>query len=133
MIGKTGESVLLKVTISNPQGNIIRIIDTYSDNTGTFTIDNFSVPSEATVGEWTINVRSGENFKEHKFMVLESTSTVKIFLDKTDKIYKMGDLMTINGRDVSLADPISISIMDTQKNEIAIMVPVVTGEGQYYQ
>ena len=133
VIGKTGESVLLKVTISNPQGNIIRIIDTYSDNTGTFTIDNFSVPSEATVGEWTINVRSGENFKEHKFMVLESTSTVKIFLDKTDKIYKMGDLMTINGRDVSLADPISISIMDTQKNEIATMVPVVTGEGQFYQ
>jgi len=133
VIGKTGENALLKVTILNPEGNVIRIIETYSDKTGTFTVDNFTVPSEANSGEWTIIVRSGENFKEHKFMVLESTSTVKIFLDKTDKIYGVGELMTINGRDVSLGVPISISINDPQENEIVLMIPVVTGEGQFYQ
>ena len=66
-------------------------------------------------------------------MVLESSSTVKIFLDKADKTYRMNDLMTINGRDVSNTEPISVSILDPQKNQIANMLPVVTGEGHFYQ
>ena len=92
VIGNTGANALLKVTILNAEGDVNRVIETYSDKFGTFTVNNFKVPSEASPGEWTINIRSGENFSENKFMVLEDTATVKIFLDKTDKTYAINNI-----------------------------------------
>ena len=132
VIGKTGENALLKVTILNPEGDVNRIIETYSDKFGTFTVNNFKVPSEASPGEWTISIRSGENFSDHKFMVLEDTSTVKIFLDKADKTYAKGDLMTINGRDIDLTTAYSITIEDSQENHVVDLILTVNSEGHFY-
>ena len=66
-------------------------------------------------------------------MVLEDTATVKIFLDKTDKTYAKGDLMTINGRDIDLSTAYSISIFDSQENQIADLSLSVNSKGHFYQ
>ena len=42
-------------------------------------------------------------------------------------------MITINGRDVDLSTAYSISIYDSQENEIVNMIPVVTAEGHFYQ
>ena len=65
-------------------------------------------------------------------MVLEDTSTVKIFLDKADKTYAKGDLMTINGRDIDLTTAYSITIEDSQENHVVDLILTVNSEGHFY-
>ena len=65
ILGNTGAiNVLLDITISDPNGKIIKKIETFSDKFGVFKIDNFRIPLDAVIGEWTINAKSGGNFKD---------------------------------------------------------------------
>ena len=56
ILGNTGSiNVLLDVTISDSNGNVIKKIETFSDRFGVFKIDNFRIPSDGQPGMWTIN------------------------------------------------------------------------------
>ena len=71
ILGNTGAiNVLLDITITDPNGIVIKKIETFSDRFGVFKIDNFRIPMEGENGEWTINAKSGGNFKESVFTVI---------------------------------------------------------------
>ncbi|MBT3591951.1 MAG: hypothetical protein HN504_03680, partial [Candidatus Nitrosopelagicus sp.] len=68
---------------------------TFSDRFGVFKIDNFRIPSDAKVGVWTINVKSGANFDTFTFTVLGDDDELVIKLDKNS--YQSNEFMTISG------------------------------------
>ena len=71
IIGNTGSSSLLNVEIIDPSGIMFRVYETFSDNVGTFKVDEFRIPDEAGIGKWTIKISSGENIKEQQFIVMQ--------------------------------------------------------------
>ena len=96
ILGKTGgTNVLLDITISDPNDRIIKKIQTFSDKSGVFKIDNIRIPSDAVIGEWVIDVKSGGNFNDSKFLVVGIESEFSILTDKI--IYNSNDMMNISG------------------------------------
>ena len=95
IIGKTGNSVILTVSIIDPTGSVIREFDTFTDRIGTFKVDNFKIPSNGRTGDWIIKIGNNANVVEKSFSVVELTDMVQVNLDKDDRIYRDGDLMAI--------------------------------------
>ncbi len=62
VLGETKPNVLLTLTLTDPDGNEVKTIETNSDKNGKVTEDTFRVPSEAKSGMWTIHAKSGSNF-----------------------------------------------------------------------
>ena len=70
VLGDTGSNVLLTLTLIDPNGNEIKIIETFSDKNGKITENSFRIPSDAIPGVWTINAKSGSNFDNNEINVI---------------------------------------------------------------
>ena len=63
-------NVLLTLTMINPNGDEIKIKETFSDKNGKISEDSFRIPSDAISGTWKINAKSGANFANIEIEVL---------------------------------------------------------------
>ena len=72
ILGDTGSNVLLTLTLIDPNGNEVKIKETFSDKNGKITESSFRIPSDAIPGLWTINAKSGSNFDNDEIEVLGS-------------------------------------------------------------
>lgn len=70
VLGSTGPNVILNLSLIDPDGNEIKLRETYSDKTGKISEDSFKVPSDAKPGVWTIKAKSGANFDITEINVL---------------------------------------------------------------
>ncbi|AFS83309.1 hypothetical protein [Candidatus Nitrosopumilus sediminis] len=62
ILGDTGSNVLITITLIDPDGNEIKVKETFSDKNGKISEGSFRVPTDAIPGEWVINAKSGSNF-----------------------------------------------------------------------
>lgn len=60
---------MLSIALINPDGNEVKVENSFSDKQGKITENSFRVPSEAKPGTWTLNAKSGANFDNHEFEV----------------------------------------------------------------
>jgi hypothetical protein len=74
VLGNTGENVLLTLTMIDPNGDEIKIKETFSDKNGKISEGSFRIPSDGIAGIWTINAKSGANFDNAEFEVLKDIS-----------------------------------------------------------
>ena len=70
ILGNTGSNILLTITLINPDGEIIKVKDTFSDKNGKISEGSFRVPSDGISGTWVINAKSGSNFDNEEINVL---------------------------------------------------------------
>ena len=70
LLGDTSENVLLTVSLMDPDGNIIKEKESFSDKNGKITESSLRIPTDAKQGMWKINVKSGANFDIVEFEVL---------------------------------------------------------------
>lgn len=70
VLGSTGPNVILNLALIDPDGNEIKLRETYSDKTGKISEDSFRIPSDAKPGVWTIKAKSGANFDITEINVL---------------------------------------------------------------
>ena len=117
ILGNTGSiNVLLDVVISNPDGTIIKKVETFSDRFGLFKIDNFRIPVDAQVGKWTVNAKSGGNFKETEFRVSGESTTLSILTDKNE--YQPNELINFSGTGARSSSTVTIKIFDSEGEQI---------------
>ena len=71
ILGDTAASnVLLTLTMINPNGDEIKIKETFSDKNRKISESSFRIPSDAIPGTWKINAKSGANFANLEIEVL---------------------------------------------------------------
>ena len=70
LLGDTAENVLLTVSLMNPDGNIIKEKESFSDKDGKIIENSLRIPTDAKHGIWKINVKSGANFDTIEIEVL---------------------------------------------------------------
>ena len=70
ILGETGANVLLTITMTDPDGNLIKTKDTFSDKNRKISEESFRIPSDAAPGTWIIKAQSGSNFAEIEIEVL---------------------------------------------------------------
>lgn len=96
ILGKTDTAnVLLEIKIINSNGNIIKKIDTFSDQSGFYNLDNFKIPIDGEIGIWKIDVKSGSNFDSIEFEVMDDSDEFVIELDKD--VFTQSETMSIFG------------------------------------
>ena len=70
ILGDTGSNVLLTIEMIDPEGEIIKTKETFSDKKGKISEDAFRIPSDAESGVWKIHAKSGSNFDTVEIDVL---------------------------------------------------------------
>ena len=130
ILGNTGAiNVLLDITITDPNEKVIKKIGTFSDRFGVFKVDNFRIPLDATLGTWTINAKSGGNFKEAEFSVSGEDKELVIFTDKSN--YDTNELMNISGSGARLSATVTIKIFDSEGIKVDELNITAKSNGEY--
>jgi len=132
VIGKTANSVVLTVKIDDPSGKLFREFDIFSDRIGTFKIDDFRIPSNAELGEWSIKIGGEVNFTEKTFTVANDSDLILINLDRDDGEYNTDDMMSISGKNAVSGTTVIISINDPFGTQITELRISVKDNGDYY-
>ncbi len=73
VLGDTGSNVLLTLTLIDPNGEKIKIKETFSNKNGRISESSFRIPSNAIPGIWTMNAKSGSNFDNNEIEVFASS------------------------------------------------------------
>ena len=130
ILGNTGAiNVLLDITITDPNGIVIKKIETFSDRFGVFKIDNFRIPMEGENGEWTVNAKSGGNFKESVFTVIGEEKVFSISTDKKD--YDLNEIVNISGAGARLSATVTITIFDSEGEKVSVLNITAKSNGDY--
>ena len=130
ILGNTGAiNVLLDITITDPNGKVIKKIETFSDKFGVFKIDNFRIPLDSELGKWTVIAKSGGNFKESEFVVTGENKELIITTDKTN--YNTNELMDISGSGARYSATITIKIFDSDEIKISELNITAKSNGDY--
>ena len=112
-MGDTGANVLLTISLADPDGNIVKEKDTFSNKDGKISESTFRIPSDGKGGIWTINAKSGANFHTIEVEVIATiTEGVQITVEEGINIPGVGDSMQIKIVGVSQTTQIEIISVD---------------------
>ena len=74
ILGRTSPNVLLDLILTDPNGDVVKTKETYSDKDGNIAESTFRIPADAEHGTWTITARSGSNFDTIEIGVFEAAT-----------------------------------------------------------
>ena len=130
ILGNTGSiNVLLDVSIIDSNGKTIKKIETFSDRFGVFKVDNFRIPSDGEPGIWTINAKSGGNFKETQFKVIGEDLGLIINLDKSN--YDINEIVNISGSGARISATVTMKIFDMNGEKVEELNITAKSNGEY--
>ena len=132
VIGKTANSVILTVKINDPNGLLFREFDIFSDRIGTFKIDDFRIPSNGLLGQWSISIGSEGNFTEEAFTVEDISDIIQIKIDSENGTYNTNDMMAISGKNAVPGTTVIITINDSFGTQVTELRISITDSGEYY-
>ncbi len=115
LLGDATKNSIMIISLMDPDGNIIRDKNTFSDSNGRISDNSFKIPSDAKQGTWKIIVRSGSVSNSTEFQVL---STIKEGMT----------LSIVEGLEIDRStDTITIKISGAQQN---VQVKILTNDGE---
>lgn len=132
VLGETGPNVLLTLTMLNPDGEEIKVKETFSDKTGKITEGAFRIPSNAEPGTWIINAKSGSNFDNTEIKVVTSMlEGMAVVVEKGQNIPGLGDTILI--KVFGAKQNVDIKIIAEDGKVIGTLDGVITKAGEIVQ
>lgn len=130
ILGSTNPNVLLKITMSDPDGNVIKQKEIFSNKEGKFSDGTFRVPSDAKNGVWVIKATSGPNLAETKLTVA-GTMEQSFAVTVNKSTVKAGETITISGTGGGKSQTTIIKIFDPNNAEIEELSMSSTKDGSF--
>ncbi|MEW6043417.1 MAG: biofilm-associated protein [Thermoproteota archaeon] len=130
ILGSTNPNVLLKIEMSDPNGNIIKRKEIFSDKEGKFSDGTFRVPSDADDGTWTIKASSGPNLAEAKITVA-GTMQQAFAISLNKNTFQAGEIITISGTGGGETQTTVVRIFDSNNVEIEELTMSSTSIGSF--
>jgi len=145
VLGDTGPNVLLTLTMSNPNGDIIKIKETFSDKNGKISENSFRIPSDGISGQWIINGKSGSNFDNVEIEVhADVLDGMTISISESSKLDGVNEFINIQvlgasqtvtieiiAEDGTIIEEISFPASDQGEINTPWMIPKDTEPGSY--
>lgn len=129
VLGNANANVLLTITLTDPDGNDVKIKETFSDKNGKISESSFRIPSEATPGMWNINVKSGSNFANIEIEVLAVT-TEGMVINVSEGIEIPGSGDTINIQILGAAQTVQMEIIAEDLEVVETLEFPASGQGK---
>ncbi len=146
VLGKTNPNALLTLTLIDPNGNVWKTKETFSDKVGNIKGGELRIPSKANPGTWIINAKSGSNFDKIEIDVITSIEeglgvTVKqgIVIPGTGKTISIKVINAIQSVQIEIISPNgdvigtlpSFPVSSQGKRETTWIIPEDTAPGTY--
>ena len=129
VLGNANANVLFTITLTDPDGNDVKIKETFSDKNGKISESSFRIPSEATPGMWDINVKSGSNFANIEIEVLAVT-TEGMVINVSEGIEIPGSGDTINIQILGAAQTVQMEIIAEDLEVVETLEFPASGQGK---
>ena len=110
ILGDTSSNVLLDITLRDPDGNVVKVKETFSDKNGKISESSFRIPGDTKSGMWEIKAQSGSNFDTIEIEVL-ATLQEGMIVTVTDGIEVPGLGKTIQIKVVGAQQTVEIKII----------------------
>lgn len=130
IIGTANPNSILQITLNDPNGQIIKSMQTFTDKTGHFSSFDFSIPSVAVPGTWKLDGTSGVNHSSIPLIVKSSKQAITVHLDRTSGVYTRGDIVAIAGSDAGITASVKITI-NSNSTVIDTLPTSATNRGDY--
>jgi hypothetical protein len=131
IIGTTANAnSLLQLSLTDPNGQVVKTVQTFSDKTGHFSSFDFNLPSIAIPGTWKLDGTSGVNHSSIPIVVKSSTQAITVSLDRASGAYTPGDIVTISGSDAGVTASVEITI-NSNSTVIDKLPTSATNRGDY--
>ncbi|GDY15706.1 hypothetical protein LBMAG54_05620 [Nitrosopumilaceae archaeon] len=132
VLGKANQNVLLTLTLIDPDGNLWKTKEIFSDKVGNIKGGELRMPSKAKPGIWTINAKSGSNFNEIKIDVITSIEEgLVVTVNQGIEIPGFGK--SINIKVVNAVQTVQIEIISSNGNVIETLSFPPTSKGEIKQ
>src|SRR2546425_5568871 len=146
IIGTANPNAIIRLSLTDPNGQSVKSIQTFSDKTGHFSSFDFRIPGDAHPGSWTVDATCGVNHKSLPIIVKSTTQGISIHLDKDPAIYSRGDNIVISGTDAGVSTDLNVKVFGSKNTQIVTLqisstnrceystvwkIPLVTNPGSY--
>jgi len=131
ILGDTASNSLLTVTLIDPDGNEVKVKETFSDKSGKISESSFRIPSTAKSGMWTINVKSGANFDTVEIEVLSTlVEGIQLSVEETyePSTAHLGKTITIKA--IGVQQTVEIEIITEDGEIIQTLNPRASAQGE---
>ncbi|WP_255464605.1 biofilm-associated protein [Nitrosopumilus sp. b2] len=132
ILGDTAKNVLLTITMTDPDGNIVKEKETFSDKNGKISEGSFRIPSDGKSGMWTITAKSGSNFDTIEIEVLSTiVEGMQIIVEEGAEIPGYGNTLQI--KVVGVQQTVEISIVNADGQVIESLSFQASSQGEINQ
>lgn len=132
VLGKANQNALLTLTLIDPDGNVWKTKEIFSDKVGNIKGGELRIPSKAKPGTWIINAKSGSNFNEIKIEVITSIEEgLVVTVNQGIEIPGFGK--SINIKVVNAIQTVQIEIISSNGNVIETLSFPPTSKGEIKQ
>ncbi|HEX5457622.1 MAG TPA: hypothetical protein VFX64_04470 [Candidatus Nitrosotalea sp.] len=130
IIGTANANSLLQITLTDPTGQVVKSVQTFTDKTGHFSSFDFNIPSVAVPGTWKLDGASGVNHNSVPIIVKSSKQAIIVHLDRPSGTYTRGDIVEITGSDAGVTASVKITI-NSNSTVIDTLPTSATNRGDY--
>jgi len=96
VIGNTGNNARIMVTLLDPSGNISAKIETFSDNSGSFSTDDIGIPPDGALGTWKVTAHNRlDNNSVEINVSIPTGKSLTLQIEETQ--FSIGDVIIIKG------------------------------------
>jgi hypothetical protein len=131
ILGKCNPNTIIRITLTDPNGVVVKSQDTFTDKSGIFSSIDFRIPGDDIPGIWKIQATSGTNHVSVDLTVKSGHEGISIKLDKDPPIYARGDIVTISGTGAGNSADIVIKIFGTNSTQIESLDILSTNIGGF--
>jgi hypothetical protein len=131
ILGDSSKNALLTIELIDPDGNVLKTKDTFTNKDGIFSENSFRIPVEAKVGTWNIHVKSGPNFDDVKITVQGSVEEGMVIYVDSVMPSNGGKIVTLKGYGAAVSQLVVITVFSETDEEITELTIVSTGVGDF--
>jgi len=127
VIGNTGNNARLMITLLDPSGNISAKIETFSDNSGSFSTGDIGIPPDGALGTWKVTAHNRlDNNSVEINVSIPTGKSLTLQIEETQ--FSIGDTVIIKG--VGQSDAIWLEVKITNESDgevVSLATPLTSG------
>ena len=132
VMGNTGKNSLITVALHDPDDNILKKIETFSNKEGAFRTDKFRIPNDPLIGEWTVKAKSGGNIAEYEIKVVAQLENVIVLVDKESLAYSHSEIVNISGAGATEGTALKLEFFNSNGDTVSGTLTIyATSTGEY--
>ncbi len=131
ILGDSSKNVLITLELRDPDGEIVKTKETFTNKDGVFSVSSIRIPLDAQIGVWTIHAQSGPNFDDYEITVQgDIEEGIVIFVDGILPS-STGKIVTLKGYGAAITQQVIITIFSDDDVEIIELSIFSTGVGVF--